>query len=45
MAKKGYCENESLGLAWDRMGVCQVGLFTATMFQILLEEWKTAEKF
>ena len=22
VVKKGYCENGSLSLAWDRMGVC-----------------------
>ena len=27
---KGYCGNGSLGLAWDRMEVCQVVLFNTT---------------
>ena len=30
MVKKGYYENESLGLAWDCVEVRQVSLFTTT---------------
>ena len=30
MVKKGYYRNEGLGLACDRMEVCQVGLFNTT---------------
>ena len=30
MVKKEYYRIEDLGLAWDRMEVCQVGLFNTT---------------
>ena len=32
MVKKGYCGKEILGLAWDRMEVCQMTPFYTTGF-------------
>ena len=31
MVQKGYCGNESLSLAWDRMEVCQINPFYITI--------------
>ena len=31
VVKKGYCRNESLGLAWDRVEVSQMTLFYTTL--------------
>ena len=30
MVKKGYCRNEGLGLAWDRIKVRQMNLYITT---------------
>ena len=42
MVKKGYCGNESLSLAWDRMEVCQINPFYTTIKKIsTVEEIET----
>ena len=42
MVKKGYCKNESLGLAWDCINVRQVGLFKTT-FDCVPQEFMIAK--
>ena len=42
VVKKGYCKNESLGLAWDCINVRQVGLFKTT-FDCVPQEFMVAK--
>ena len=44
MVKNGYYGNEDFGLPWDRIKVCQIGLFTTTNTNFQFHILRCADK-